>query len=343
MASNPNREEILRRIDLAAEFQKYGGKVPPDARPSPSGWLTVHSVDRDDKKPSAAINVGNDPGQRGIYVDHAPTGKGKKSFFDLIAQLPGSPWMMGKEVYLHYGRETGVLKGKASYSKQKAGNTKPKGKIVATYDYHAAAGNLLFQVCRMEPKRFLQRRPDGADGWIWNLTGVEPVLYHLPELASAALVYEVEGEKDVDRLRSMGLVATCNPMGAGKWRKSYNQHLRGKAVVILPDNDKAGKDHAQNVARGLHGIAASVKVIELPGLPEKGDVSNWLDAGGTLEQLRDLVQGAPEWDPATAPLPKKNSIDSDQRFIAVVRDPGELPFDKAAPAVPGNSIGNSRG
>jgi hypothetical protein len=301
MASNPNRKEILRLTDLAAEFQKYGGEVPPGAQPSATGWLAAHSVNRKDKKPSAALNVGNDPNKRGIYVDHAPTGKGAMSFFNMMCRLPGSPWMGGKEVYLHYGRETGVLNGKASSSKQNAGDNKPKGKIVVTYDYHDAAGNLLFQVCRMEPKRFLQRRPDGAGGWIWNLTGIEPVLYHLPELVSAALVYKVEGEKDVDRLRALGLMATCNAMGAGKWRKNYNWHLKGKAVVILPDNDKAGKDHAQNVARELHGIAASVKVIELPGLPEKGDVSDWLDAGGTLEQLRGLVQAAPEWDPATAP------------------------------------------
>ena len=74
-------------------------------------------------------------------------------------------------------------------------------------------------------------------------------------------------------------------------------------MVILPDNDQPGRDHAQKVARSLHGIAASVKIVELPDLPAKGDVSDWLDAGGTVEYLQVLVELAPEFDPATAPSP----------------------------------------
>jgi len=313
MASNPNREEILRRLDLGAEFQRHGGRIPPDAQPSSAGWLPVHSIDREDERPSAALNVGSDPSQRGIYVDHTPTGKETKSFFDLIAQLPGSPWMMGKEVYQHYGKMTGVFNGD---SPKKQSKNKKKFKIVASYDYHDAAGNLVFQVCRMEPKDFRQRRPDGADGWIWDMSGVQLVPYHLPEILPAALVYIPEGEKDVDRLRSLELVATCNPMGASKWQKKFSQHLRGKVVVILPDQDAAGKAHAQDVARKLHGIAASVKIVDLPGLPEKGDVSDWLDAGRTLEQLRALMEAAPDWDPATAPP------EEPQKTATVIREVG---------------------
>jgi hypothetical protein len=298
MASNPTRDEILRRLDPAREFQNYGGQVAAGAQPSSTGWLPVFSIDRIENHPSASLNVGSDPSQRGIYVDHAPTGKVTKGFFDLIAQLPGSPFMRWNEVYRHYGRETGVFKNGSSSNKK---NSQPKWKIFATYDYHDAAGNLVFQTVRMQPKDFRQRQPDGAGGWIWSLAGIETVLYHLPELLPAALIYICEGEKDSDRLRALGVTATCNPMGANKWRKNYNRHLQAKAVVILPDNDLAGKTHGQDVAQNLHGIAANVRVIELPGLPEKGDVSDWLDAGGTLEQLRVLVEAAPEWAPATAP------------------------------------------
>ncbi len=298
MKANPYREEILRRLDLIAEFQKYGGRVPPGAITAPDGWHPVHSIDREDVHPSATLNVGNDPNKRGIYVDHTATGNSALSFFDMMARLPTAPWMMGKEVYQHYGKMTGVFNGD---SPKKQTKNKKKFKIVATYDYHDATGNLVFQVCRIEPKSFRQRRPDSAGGWIWDMSGVQLVPYHLPEILAAALVYIVEGEKDVDRLRSLRLVATCNPMGAGKWGKEFSQHLRRKVVVILPDNDPAGKAHAQDVARNLHGVATSVKIVEIPGLLEKGDVSDWIDAGGTLERLRALVDAAPEWDPATAP------------------------------------------
>ena len=94
-----------------------------------------------------------------------------------------------------------------------------------------------------------------------------------------------------------GLTATCNPMGAGKWRPDFNQYFEGKQVVILPDNDEPGRKHAESVARHLHGTAKSVKILELPGLPEKGDVSDWLAAGGTADQLFNLAEKAPEWQP----------------------------------------------
>ena len=162
-------------------------------------------------------------------------------------------------------------------------------------------GRLLFQAVRLEPKSFRQRRPDGKGGWVWNLQGVKLVPYHLPELATAARVYLVEGEKDADRLQSLGLTASCNAQGAGKWRKSYNRHFQGKEIVVIPDNDDPGRSHAQAVAGHLHGVAASVRILELPGLPEKGDVSDWLAAGGTVEQLETLAAAAPEWTPPLAP------------------------------------------
>jgi putative DNA primase/helicase len=101
----------------------------------------------------------------------------------------------------------------------------------------------------------------------------------------------------VDTLRTLRLTATCNPMGAGKWRTAYNAPLRGADVVILSDHDAPGRQHAQQVAQALHGIAASVKVVELPGLPEKGDVSDWVQAGGTRVQLEALVQATAAWTP----------------------------------------------
>jgi hypothetical protein len=164
----------------------------------------------------------------------------------------------------------------------------------ATYDYLDAAGYLLFQVVRFEPKGFAQRRPVG-NTWVWNLQGIKPVLYRLPEILAGdpdQPVFVVEGEKDVDRLRALGFVATTNPGGAGKWRPEYSETLRGRRVVILADNDRPGCEHASAVQSALRGVAARTSIIALPGLPPKGDVSDWLDAGGTADELRQLLLGA---------------------------------------------------
>lgn len=186
------------------------------------------------------------------------------------------------------------------------------GKVIdATYDYRDEAGNLLFQAIRYTPKGFSQRRPDGAGGFIYNLQGVPRVLYRLRELNAAdlaAFVFLVEGEKDVERLRAGGLVATCSPMGAGKWRDEYAQSLAGRKVVIIPDNDDPGRNHAQAEAQSLRGVAASVKMLTLSGLPEKGDVSDWLSLGGTIETLCAMAEAAPEWTPGAAPEPKAKRL-----------------------------------
>jgi hypothetical protein len=95
----------------------------------------------------------------------------------------------------------------------------------------------------------------------------------------------------------MGMTATTNAMGAGKWRKEYNQYFRDWHAVIIPDNDQPGRDHANQVAANLHGVAKSVKIVELPGLVEKGDLSDWLDAGYTKNELLKLINAAPIWKP----------------------------------------------
>ncbi len=171
--------------------------------------------------------------------------------------------------------------------------------IVATYDYQDEDGILLFQVVRLDPKDFRCRRPDGSGGWVWKMTGIRRLLYRLPDLLARPdePTYIVEGEKDADRLHALGLLATCSPHGAGKWRQTYRPSLEGRHVIIIPDNDQEGRDHAQDVARSIHGVAASTRVLTLPGLPEKGDVSTWLDSGHTVSEIELLVEQAPEWVP----------------------------------------------
>jgi hypothetical protein len=191
-----------------------------------------------------------------------------------------------------------------------------KRKVIAAYDYKDASGKLLFQVCRTADKRFFQRRPDGRGGWVNGLGDVKPVLYRLPEVLKAVqrgeTVFIPEGEKDVDNLARLGLAATTAPIGAGKWRDYYSEHLKGAKAVILPDNDEPGRKHAQQAAKSLYGKAASVKVLELPGLPEKGDISDWLAAGGTREELLELAAEAPEWEPQKQGEEKSKDSEEDK-------------------------------
>ena len=176
---------------------------------------------------------------------------------------------------------------------EEPGQGRSTREIVASYDYVNETDNLLYQVVRLFPKDFRQRRPDGRGGWIWKLGNTRRVPYRLPELiegvALGKLVHVVEGEKDADRLVSLGLVATTNAGGAGTWRSSYGEFLRGARVAILPDSDDSGRAHARMVANALCGIAEDIRIVGLPGVPEKGDVSDWLDTGGTVEELQRLV------------------------------------------------------
>ncbi|HZA23595.1 MAG TPA: AAA family ATPase, partial [Dehalococcoidia bacterium] len=188
--------------------------------------------------------------------------------------------------------------------------------ILETYDYPNQKSEVVFQTVRYDPKGFSQRRPDDNGGWIWDLKGVEPILYRIPELLAAdpsKPVFIPEGEKHVDRLIKLGLVATTFPMGALNSHRTKNvSALKDRHVVPLPDNDppnlekpsehRKGQKHAQQIAERLYPIAKSVRVLDLPGLPEKGDVLDWLDAGNSIDDLMDLARHCPEWNPDEAAI-----------------------------------------
>ncbi|WP_051105260.1 AAA family ATPase [Catelliglobosispora koreensis] len=164
----------------------------------------------------------------------------------------------------------------------------PAGPAVAIYDYRDEQGELLFQVCRTAKKDFRQRRPDpsAAGKWIWKTSDIRKVIYRLPKVIQAVAecreIYIVEGEKDVHTLEAQGLVATCNPGGAGKWLPEYSEFLRDAVVIIWADNDRPGQAHARQVRDALAGIAAAITIAETAA---GKDATDHFTAGHTLDDL----------------------------------------------------------
>src|SRR5262245_29201853 len=142
-----------------------------------------------------------------------------------------------------------------------------KKNVVARYDYRDEKGELLYQVERLEPKSFRQRRPDGNGKWIYKLEGVRRVLYRLPELLKYpdACVFVCEGEKDADRVASLDHCATT--VACGDWTPDCINALADRDCLILEDQDDAGRKKALAAAQALHGVAKSVRVVRLPNLP----------------------------------------------------------------------------
>lgn len=169
---------------------------------------------------------------------------------------------------------------------------KPRRRIAATYAYCDTVGDLLYQVVRTDPKGFYQRHPNGEGGWTNRKCGTQ-VLYHLPEVLKAAIVFVVEGEKDADTLREHGFVATTNAGGAGaKWLPEFTDALAGREVIIIPDNDKPGRERAVRIARSLIGRATRLVILEVEGAR---DVTEWFAMGhGELELIGLAEKGLGE-------------------------------------------------
>lgn len=205
----------------------------------------------------------------------------------------------------------------------------PKRTIHAEYSYHDEDGKLLFQAIRYTPKGFSQRRPDG-NGWIYNLQGVRRVVYRLPELLGQKAILFVEGEKDADAAWKLGIPATCNPMGAGKWDQSYaHQILKQGAqrVAVIPDNDAPGAAHAVTVTAGLQAVGLEVRLVPLPGVPDHGDLSDYLAIGHSKEDLLALVKASPLADrvdiaPKVQVEPRRFTSLGEQRYVMDIHPEG---------------------
>ena len=167
----------------------------------------------------------------------------------------------------------------------------PPKKIVATYRYEDKDGGHVMDVVRFKPKGFRPKRPDGK----WTLDGVTRVPYLLPQMLAAIKegkdILLLEGEKDCDNAEKFGLVATTFAGGAGKWREDYSKWFQEAKVICLPDNDDAGRKGMRLIASEIVKVAESVSWLELPDIPAKGDLSDWIKIGGNdINKFNSLVE-----------------------------------------------------
>ena len=267
-------EQIRQYFERRLQGQRFPNKVEVKLR------CPFH----DDQNPSMSVNL-----EKGVWQCH--TGCGGGGLLDFEMKFSGCDLDTAKV------RVAEVLGDKQAFFFSQ----KPE----AVYQYHDANGRLVLEKVRYPGKRFVQRKPNGKNRWEYKLSDCQKPLYRLPEVLVANEVFVCEGEKDADNVRALNLgnrgasifvAATTNFDGAGKWRDAYAPYFLGKKVVIFADNDEPGRKHAEQVARSVYPHVAGVKVVALPGLPDKGDVSDYLKSH-SAEDLVSEIKKAPQWHP----------------------------------------------
>lgn len=228
-----NKTEILSQLDLSKFYRERIPSLQINGKPEVIGLCPFHN----DTHPSLGVNI-----ETGLYRCFACGAKGDVFSFYMETNGVDFPTAL---------KELAVIAGVADASKPK---------VVAAYKYTDMSGNLLYTKERIEPgrngksKEFFFKHPGG------NGRGCDPVLYRLPEIMSAKEVFIVEGEGKADLLHSWGLTATCLDAGANSpWKDAYLQYFDGKeSVVILPDNDKPGREYALRIAKALYGKVGDI-------------------------------------------------------------------------------------
>jgi len=278
----------------------YSIRVPTLRRTHTKQWrgpCPVHQGDRDSFSVDSTT---------GMATCHSTCGKGW-DILSLEQELTGKEFVAAKsEIFSMLGRkEDPEIFGVKVKKKQ--------GILDRIYPYCDLEGKVIYEVVRYkDPKGFKQRVPLGNGEYRYSLGNLERLPYRLPEIHDKQFLLLAEGEKTVDCLVAHGLNATCNSEGAGKFHEYLAKWFVGKDLAILGDNDDPGRDHAQQQAERLFPVAKSVKIVEIPNLPQKGDAVDFFESGGTVDGLRAFYQNAPFWDPSM-------KIDPEDRHLSTPR------------------------
>ncbi|MFN3326017.1 MAG: CHC2 zinc finger domain-containing protein [Bryobacteraceae bacterium] len=285
------------------------------------------------KDPNFSVNA-----ETGLWMCHSQCGRGG-SIYDLEMALSSADFPdAAREVRRIIGRpeprpiepepemKWGLSGWQHEYLRQRIAKVEAEHgwKHSATYPYFDADGRFAYVKVRFidkqNDKTFRQYALSPNGGWISRKkAGKHPILYRLNTLAAADEVFIVNGEKAADRgAAELGIVTTCSPDGEGKWCAEYTKPLIGKRIRIVVDRDEKGETHGRVVSEALARYVAEVRIIRLPGVPAKGDLWDWIEAGGTMEQLQALVDAAKpvEWEP---PQVSQLGEDLPQRGVAATK------------------------
>jgi len=296
------------------------------------GWYAFCPAHDDKHGRSLSLNIGRDG--RLLVRCHAGAGCPASS---ILAEIGLTYEDLYSDNSFHTGERYGRRRGGSTMAKKEA--VRASGTFVCAYPYHDEAGTLLYEVVRFaEPKEFRQRRPNPDflpdrrpsatnPQWIWSLKDVRRVPYRLRELIAdlAARPKEpvalVEGEKDVDSLRGVGVIATTVPGGAGKFshvRDQLRELLKGRRVAVIADDDpvderagfKPGLKHATECCQGLWDVVESIKLVTLYGDEQGKDASDFLAEGGGKgkREFWERVAKEAAWVPTAEDASRASSL-----------------------------------
>lgn len=267
----------------------------------PNKHLSTRTEIRWGKNGSVAVDI-----TKGTWYDHEDQMGG--GVLELLRAFKG----FGKGEAIEWLVENGFLESKENpVAKREDPVAVPGGfpdfmdpKPIAYYDYFDPDGKLAYQVLKFpkgEGRRFMQRRPHPAGGWIWGLQAgrygrskvkkgetanwwkvkedrkyeaeedfqdAPRYLYNLAAIrkmkeSGGGTVILNEGEKDADTIKGWGHVSTTNVGGAKYWEPAFDEELAGLDVIICNDNDDAGRNRVQTRAAALRGTAFSVRVLDI--------------------------------------------------------------------------------
>lgn len=330
----------------------------PDAKKAGDGW-SARCPAHEDRRASLSIGQGKD----GTALVKCHAGCDPSAILAAIG-------MELRDLFPPKDRLTPNRNGKPASNGQTFATAKDAvtwlerkhGKRSAFWTYHDAQGEPVGVVIRWDNAQGKDIRPVARHGSVWRI-GAMPdprPLYRLPDLAKAHCVVVCEGEKAADAARSLGFTATTSAGGSQAASKTDWRPLAGKEVWILPDNDVPGRTYAETVAGILARLtpAPTVRIVELPDLPEGGDIVEWLEAHGDAAEpdgmraeIETLGQAVEPWrsvdadDLACRPFPLDALPEPIRGFVdagakAIGCDPSYLALPLLT--VLAAAIGNSR-
>jgi hypothetical protein len=225
------------------------------------------------------------------------------------------------DLFSHNGRPTSLSKA----ATRSASDRCPEETLTTSdlpdgtyWEFTTPAGEVLY--IQLHKREYY--RKVGENLWKKGLDGVSRVLYNLHELVdgvgSGKTIYHLEGPKDVETAREKLDVVATTSGGVKTWRPEFKSFYVGADAVIVPDNDDEGRKYADTVARSIAPVASRVRVVALPGLPNKGDLTDWLELDGhTPEEFFALCEAAQAYAPEQeAPWPEPRALDDDLPPVA---------------------------